>query len=124
MSAFAHHFETISFDDISMFVDVSLTQCAIVSRKFAGWTRPVKLDSTDTADFIFRHVPFPCGNGMPFFNSDFHVWVWKECNESIQQCLRSQPGRCLIEDIRDTREQQDVMVRSSSKLGHLLRGET
>jgi hypothetical protein len=51
---------------------LSHEQSTVVSRKLAGRAGPVKLDATDTADFIFGHVPAPSGDSVPFFDSDLH----------------------------------------------------
>lgn len=48
---------------------------AIISGEFAGGTSAVKLDSTDATDLIFRHVPPPCSNGVPFLYLDLHVEI-------------------------------------------------
>ena len=50
------------------------TQCAFIARVLAGWAGSVELDSTNTTDIIFWHIPAPGSNGVPFFDSDLHGW--------------------------------------------------
>lgn len=50
----------------------SLTEGAVIAGKFAGRTGAIELNTTDTADFIFRDIPVPSSDGIPFFNGDLH----------------------------------------------------
>ena len=50
-------------------------QGAIISRKLARRTCAIELYTTDATDFIFRHVPPPCGDGVPFLDPHFHRGV-------------------------------------------------
>lgn len=50
------------------------TQSTIIPRILACRTSSVKLDATDAADVVFGHVPAPGGDGVPFFDCDFHCF--------------------------------------------------
>lgn len=48
-------------------------QRAVVSWKFACRTCSVELDATDATNFVFRHIPPPGGDRMPFLYLDLHL---------------------------------------------------
>ena len=53
-----------------------LTQGAVVTRIFACRTCPVELNATDSADFVFGHIPSPRSDAVPFFDLDLHDRAW------------------------------------------------
>jgi hypothetical protein len=61
-----------------------LTERAVIARKFAGWTGAIELNATDTADFIFGHIPVPGRDGVPFFQRNLHVGVQLKREEKVE----------------------------------------
>jgi hypothetical protein len=55
-----------------------LTESAVVTRKLASRTGSIELNAADTTDFILRHIPSPCSNGMPGLDGDLHDCCWRE----------------------------------------------
>lgn len=99
--------------------DDFLTQSAIVAREFAGWTGTIELDAADTADFIFRHVPAPGGDGVPGLDGDLHGvrGSMKNSLEGFQAGTSASKRGCIDVRKRSSRRRGLVniaMVRASS----------
>jgi hypothetical protein len=52
-----------------------LTQGTVIAGEFAGRTSAIELNTTDTTDFIFRNIPVPSSDSIPFFYGDLHSEV-------------------------------------------------
>jgi hypothetical protein len=50
------------------------TEAAVVAGVFTSWTGAVEVDLTDAADVVFRDIPAPSGNRVPFCDPDLHPW--------------------------------------------------
>lgn len=48
------------------------TQGAFISGIFARGASPIELDTTDTADFVFWHIPSPRCHRVPLLDRDLH----------------------------------------------------
>jgi hypothetical protein len=47
-------------------------QSTVITGEFARGTSAIELDATDATDLIFRHVPAPGGDRVPFLDCYFH----------------------------------------------------
>ena len=61
------------------------TKRAVITGEFARGTSSIELHTTDSADFIIRHIPAPSSNSIPFLDINLHFWELEDRGADLKR---------------------------------------